>query len=86
MWSGWAPGRLDAGLAANSNVTLQVIDVPAPANPPATTTLNFGMLKAGSTLPVTKTVQITNSGTGVGNAGHRGGHRNGRQRRHRHYR
>ena len=58
-------GRLDAGLAANSNITLQVIDVPAPANPPATTTLNFGMLKAGSTLPVTKTVQITNSGTGA---------------------
>ena len=52
-------GRLDAGLAANANVTLQVLDVPAPANPPATTTLNFGMLKTGSTLPVTKTVQIT---------------------------
>ena len=27
-------GRLDAGLAATANVTLQVIDVPAPANPP----------------------------------------------------
>ena len=79
-------GRLDAGLAANANVTLQVIDVPAPANPPATTTLNFGMLKSGSTLPITKTVQITNSGSGVGDAGHRGGHGNCRQRRHGHHR
>ena len=56
-------GRLDAGLAANANVTLQVFDVPAVANPPATTTLNFGILKSGTTLPVTKQVQITNSGT-----------------------
>ena len=56
-------GRLDAGLAANANVTLQVFDTPAPANAPATTTLNFGILKSGSTLPVTKQVQITNSGT-----------------------
>jgi hypothetical protein len=56
-------GRLDAGLAANANVTLQVLDVPAVANPPATTTLNFGILKSGTTLPVTKQVQITNSGT-----------------------
>ena len=55
-------GRLDAGLAANANVTLQVLDVPAVANPPATTTLNFGILKSGTTLPVTKQVQITNSG------------------------
>ena len=55
-------GRLDAGLAANTNVTLLVTDVPAPANPPATTTLNFGILKSTSTLPVTKQVQITNSG------------------------
>ncbi len=56
-------GRLDAGLAANANVTLQVIDSPAPANPPATTTLNFGVLKSGATLPITKQVQITNSGS-----------------------
>ncbi len=56
-------GRLDAGLAANANVTLQVFDTPAPANAPATTTLNFGILKAGSSLPVTKQVQITNSGS-----------------------
>ena len=56
-------GRLDAGLAANANVTLQVLDVPAPAQPPATVTLNFGILKAGTTLPITKQVQITNSGT-----------------------
>ena len=56
-------GRLDAGLAANANVTLQVIDVPAPAKPPATTTLNFGILTSASKLPVTKQVQITNSST-----------------------
>src|ERR1017187_7663850 len=56
-------GRLDAGLAANANVTLQVIDSPAPANPPATTTLNFGFLKSGATLPITKQIQITNSGS-----------------------
>jgi uncharacterized protein (TIGR03437 family) len=55
-------GRLDAGLAANANVTLQVLDVPAVAKPPATTTLNFGVLKAGTALPVTKQVQITNGG------------------------
>ena len=55
-------GRLDAGLAANANVTLQVLDVPAVTNPPATTTLNFGILKSSTTLPVTKQVQITNSG------------------------
>ena len=55
-------GRLDAGLAANANVTLQVIDSPAPANPPATTTLNFGILKSTTTLPVTKQIQIANSG------------------------
>jgi minor extracellular serine protease Vpr len=55
-------GRLDAGLAANANVTLQVLDVPAPANLPATTTLNFGILKSGGTLP-SKQVQITNSGS-----------------------
>jgi uncharacterized protein (TIGR03437 family) len=55
-------GRLDAGLAANANVTLQVLDVPAVTNPPATATLNFGILKSTSTLPVTKQVQITNSG------------------------
>jgi uncharacterized protein (TIGR03437 family) len=56
-------GRLDAGLAANANVTLQVIDVPAPAKPPATTTLNFGILTSASKLPITKQVQITNSST-----------------------
>jgi uncharacterized protein (TIGR03437 family) len=56
-------GRLDAGLAANANVTLQAIDVPAPAKPPATTTLNFGVLTTASKLPVTKVVQITNSGS-----------------------
>lgn len=56
-------GRLDAGLAANANVTLQVLAVPAVANPPATTTLNFGVLTSGATLPVTKQVQIANSGT-----------------------
>jgi uncharacterized protein (TIGR03437 family) len=56
-------GRLDAGLAANANVTLQVIDVPAPATLPATTTLNFGILTSASKLPVTKQVQITNSGS-----------------------
>ena len=55
-------GRLDAGLAANANVTLQVIDVPAPAKPPATATLNFGVLTTATKLPVTKVVQITNSG------------------------
>ena len=59
QWLG--AGRLDAGLAANANVTLQVLDVPAAANPPATTTLNFGILKSSTTLPVTKQVQITNS-------------------------
>jgi uncharacterized protein (TIGR03437 family) len=32
------------------------------AKPPATTTLNFGVLKAGTALPVTKQVQITNGG------------------------
>src|ERR1019366_9196157 len=56
-------GRLDAGLAANANVTLQVIDSPAPANPPATTTLNFGILKSGAALPITKQIQIANSGS-----------------------
>ena len=56
-------GRLDAGLAANANVTLQVLDVPAVAKPPATVTLNFGILKTGATLPITKQVQITNSGS-----------------------
>jgi uncharacterized protein (TIGR03437 family) len=56
-------GRLDAGLAANANVTLQVIDSPASANPPATTTLNFGFLKSGATLPITKQIQIANSGS-----------------------
>jgi uncharacterized protein (TIGR03437 family) len=55
-------GRLDAGLAANASVTLQVIDSPAPANPPATTTLNFGILTSGSALPITKQIQIFNSG------------------------
>jgi len=55
-------GRLDAGMAANGNVTLQVVDVPAAANPPATTTLNFGILKSTTALPVTKQVQIANSG------------------------
>ena len=55
-------GRLDAGLAANANVTLQVFDVPAPAAPPATTTLNFGILKSNTTLPVTKQVRIANNG------------------------
>ena len=55
-------GRLDAGLAANANVTLQVIDSPAPANPPATTTLNFGILKSGATLPITKQIQVSNNG------------------------
>src|ERR1019366_6400969 len=38
-------------------------DSPAPANPPATTTLNFGFLKSGATLPITKQIQITNSGS-----------------------
>src|ERR1019366_253498 len=60
-------GRLDAGLAANANVTLQVGDFPAPTTtnyvPPATTTLNFGILKSGATLPITKQIQITNSGS-----------------------
>ena len=56
-------GRLDAGSAANANVTLQVIDSPAPATPPATATLNFGALKSGTTLPITKQVQVTNSGS-----------------------
>src|ERR1039457_5200543 len=60
-------GRLDAGLAANANVTLQVIDFPAPTTtnyvPPATTTLNFGILKSGAALPITKQIQITNSGS-----------------------
>lgn len=56
-------GRLDAGLAANANVTLQVLAVPAVANPPATTTLNFGVLASTTTLPVTRQVQIANSGT-----------------------
>jgi uncharacterized protein (TIGR03437 family) len=55
-------GRLDAGAAAATNVTLQVIDVPAPAAPPAVTTLNFGILKTGTTLPISKTIQVTNSG------------------------
>src|ERR1035438_9791304 len=60
-------GRLDAGLAANASVTLQVIDFPAPTTtnyvPPATTTLNFGILKSGAALPITKQIQITNSGS-----------------------
>jgi uncharacterized protein (TIGR03437 family) len=61
-------GRLDAGLAANANVTLQVIDFPPAPTPtnyvaPATTTLNFGFLKSGATLPITKQIQITNSGS-----------------------
>jgi uncharacterized protein (TIGR03437 family) len=61
-------GRLDAGLAANANVTLQAIDFPLAPTPtnyvaPATTTLNFGILKSGATLPVTKQIQITNSGS-----------------------
>jgi uncharacterized protein (TIGR03437 family) len=56
-------GRLDAGSAANANVTLQVIDSPAPANPPATTTLNFGVVKTGVALPITKQVEVTNSGS-----------------------
>jgi uncharacterized protein (TIGR03437 family) len=60
QWLG--AGRLDAGLAANANVTLQVIDTPAPLAPPATTTLNFGILKTGATLPITKQIQVTNSG------------------------
>jgi uncharacterized protein (TIGR03437 family) len=30
---------------------------------PATTTLNFGILKSGATLPITKQIQITNSGS-----------------------
>jgi minor extracellular serine protease Vpr len=55
-------GRLDAGLAANANVTLQVLDTPAPANPPATTTINFGVLASTAKLPVTKQIQIANSG------------------------
>lgn len=55
-------GRLDAGLAANANVTLQVLDVPAAANPPATATLNFGILKSSTVLPVTKLIQIRNAG------------------------
>src|ERR1019366_7622800 len=61
-------GRLDAGLAANANVTLQVSDFPPAPTPtnyvaPATTTLNFGILKTGATLPITKQIQITNSGS-----------------------
>ena len=55
-------GRLDAGLAANANVTLQVLDSAAAVNPPATVTLNFGILKSGATMPATKVVQIANSG------------------------
>jgi minor extracellular serine protease Vpr len=57
-------GRLDAGLAANANVTLQVFDGAPAVNGAATTTLNFGILKAGGTLPVTKQIQIANSGAG----------------------
>jgi uncharacterized protein (TIGR03437 family) len=61
-------GRLDAGLAANASVTLQVIDSPPAPTPtnyvaPATTTLNFGILKSGAALPITKQIQITNSGS-----------------------
>ena len=56
-------GRLDAGLASATNVTLQVNDVPAVTSPPATTTLNFGILKTGSTLPITKQIVVTNSGS-----------------------
>jgi len=61
-------GRLDAGLAANANVTLQVgekgvFDQPATAAAaPATTTLNFGILKSGATLPATKEIRVFNSG------------------------
>jgi len=55
-------GRLDAGLAANANITLQVYDVPAVPAPSGTTTLNFGILKSGATLPITKQIIVTNSG------------------------
>ncbi|MEO8595699.1 MAG: S8 family serine peptidase [Candidatus Solibacter sp.] len=56
-------GRLDAGLAANSNITLQVLDQPAAANPAMVATLNFGILKSGTALPITKQVVVTNNGT-----------------------
>ena len=46
----------------------QVNDFPPAPTPtnyvaPATTTLNFGVLKSGAALPITKQIQITNSGS-----------------------
>jgi uncharacterized protein (TIGR03437 family) len=54
-------GRLDAGTAVASNVTVQVLDAGVTSSTRAVTTLNFGVLK--SALPGPKTIQVTNSGT-----------------------